>query len=76
MCEAVPKLISPHVKLLNHRMEANKSIFKDPLNWSEGGVHGIMFFNSGSKIKIRSKVQLDYTMSLIKQAYDFVKSKD
>lgn len=58
------------------RMEADKSTFKDPLNWSEGGVHGIMFFNSGSKIKIKNKDQLDYAMSLIKQAYDLVKSKD
>jgi Protein of unknown function (DUF1524)/Protein of unknown function DUF262 len=58
------------------RMEANKSTFKDPLNWSEGGVHSIMFFNSGSKIKIKNKDQLDYAISLMKQAYDLVKSKD
>ena len=58
------------------RMMAEESTFKDPLNWSEGGVHSIMFFNSGSKIKITDKDQLDYAISLIKQAYDLVKSKD
>lgn len=35
-----------------------------------------MFFKHGSELKITSKQQIDYAMSLIQQAYDLNKSKE
>jgi predicted transport protein len=58
------------------RMEADPNDFKDPQNWSEGGVRNIMFFSHGSQIKITKKEQIDYAMSLIKQAFECVRTKD
>jgi predicted transport protein len=58
------------------RMEADSNNFKDPQNWSIRGVRKIMFFNSGSKIKITKKDQIDYAISLIKQAFDAVKTTE
>jgi predicted transport protein len=57
-------------------MEADPNDFKDPQNWSEGGVRNIMFFSHGSQIKITKKEQIDYAMSLIKQAFECVRTKD
>ena len=57
-------------------MDANPNDFKDPQNWSEGGVHNIMFFYHGSQIKITKKDQIDYAISLIKQAFEYVKTRE
>ena len=51
------------------RLGVEPSNFKDPQNWSEGGVHKA-FFDHESKFKITNKDQIAYAMSLVKQAYN------
>jgi hypothetical protein len=52
------------------RIRAEKTNFDDPKNWSIGGIRKGMFFDPQSKFIITSKGQVDYAMTLIKQAFD------
>lgn len=56
------------------RIKANKTTFKDPQNWSIRGIRRGMFFSPQSKFLITNKDQIDYAMSLIKQAFEITEN--
>lgn len=57
------------------RIDTNPATFRDPEKWSISGVRKGMFFTNQSKFKISNIEQIDYAMSLIKQAYDIAEGK-
>jgi predicted transport protein len=58
------------------RIRANKTTFRDPQNWSIRGIRRGMFFSPQSKFVITSKDQIDYAMSLIRQAFEITEKSE
>ena len=57
------------------RIDASSPTFKDPEKWSIDGIKNGMFFARQSKFKVTNRGQIEYSINLIKQAFDIIESK-